>query len=79
MIRGAHRFSRLLLALALLTVFLLTLARHLRLHRFDLELTCPDHRRRYSLFQTARRWLLRRLSLDTVPDWVFGYPIGYFA
>lgn len=79
LIRGAGRFSRLLLALALLTVFLLTLARHLRLHRFDLELTSPDHRQRYSLFQTARRWLLRRLSLDAVPFWVFRFPIGYFA
>jgi hypothetical protein len=69
MIRDPARFSRLLLALALLTVFLLELGRHLRLHQYDLELISPSHRRRLSLFQTARRWLRRRLAQDQLPAW----------
>jgi hypothetical protein len=79
LIREPHRFARLILALALLTVFLLTLGRHLRLHGHDLELTSPSHRRRYSLFQIARRWLRRRLALNAIPDWVSSFPIGHFA
>ena len=52
LIRDPARFPRLILALALLTVFLLKLGRHLRLLRYDLEITSPSHRRRLSLFQT---------------------------
>jgi hypothetical protein len=57
MIRDADCFSQLLLALALLTVFLLELGRSVRLHQYDLELVSSSHRRRLSLFQTASRWL----------------------
>lgn len=69
MIRDADRFSRLLLALVLLTVFLLELGRYLRRNRYDLEIVSPSHRRRLSLFQTARRWLRRRLAQDCLPNW----------
>jgi len=79
MIRDPQRFSRLLLALALLTVFLLQLGRRLRLHQLDLEITSPSHRRRLSLFQTARRWLKRRCSQNRLPQWVFYRPLWHFA
>jgi len=79
MIRDSQRFSHLLLALALLVVFLLTLGRQLRLSHLDLEITSRSHRRRLSLFQTARRWLRRRCSQNCLPRWVFDTPIGYFA
>jgi len=79
LIRDPARFSRLILALALLTVFLLKLGRHLRLLRYDLEITSPSHRRRLSLFQTARRWLKRRLAHNRLPKWVFFDPLWQFA
>lgn len=79
LIRDPQRFTRLLLALALLVIFLLTLGRQLRLTRLDLEITSRSHRRRLSLFQTARRWLRRRCSQQCLPRWVFDIPIGYFA
>lgn len=79
MIRDPQRFARLLLALALLVVFLLTLGRQLRLNHLDLEMTSRSHRCRLSLFQTARRWLRRRCSQHSIPRWVFDTPIGYFA
>lgn len=79
LIRDAQRFARLLLALALLTVFLLTLGRQLRLQKRDLEITSPAHRRRLSLFQTARRWLCRRLAQDRLPDWPSSHPLWQFA
>ena len=78
LIRDPARFSRLLLALALLTVFLLALGRQVRLHGDDLEITSPFHRRRLSLFQTARRWLQRRLAQDRLPYWTRSYPLGQF-
>jgi hypothetical protein len=79
MIRDPQRFARLILALALLTVFLLTLGRQLRLHHTDLVLGSPAHRRRLSLFQTARRWLRRQMAQDYLPTWIFHYPLGYFV
>ncbi len=79
LVHDPNRFSRLLLVLALLTVFLLTLGRRLRLSKHDLEITSPAHRRRLSLFQTARRWLHRRLALDALPDWLFPTPFWQFA
>lgn len=79
MIRDPKRFSRLILALALLTVFLLQLGRTLRLLRLDLEITSPSHRRRLSLFQTARRWLKRRCSQQRLPSWIFHRPFWQFA
>lgn len=79
LIRDPTRFSRLLLALALLTVFLLTLGRQLRLQGDDLEITSPSHRRRLSLFQTARRWLQRRLAHERVPAFLSSRPLWQFA
>ena len=79
MIRDTARFSRLILALALLTVFLIILGRRLRQRQADLEITSPSHRRRLSLFQAARRWLKRRLTLGRLPDWVFDQPFWHFA
>jgi hypothetical protein len=79
LIRDPNRLSRLLLVLALLTAFLLSLGRRLRLSKYDLEITSPAHRRRLSLFQTARRWLHRRLALDALPDWLFLTPFWQFA
>lgn len=73
------RLSRLLLALALLVFFLLALGRHLRLTQRDLELTSPAHRTRLSLFQTARRWLLRRLAQLRLPDHLFVFHLRRFA
>jgi hypothetical protein len=69
----------LLLALALLTVFLLTLGRQLRLQHYDLGVTSPSHRRRLNLFQTARRWLRRRLAQDRLPNWLSYHPFWHFA
>ena len=73
------RLSRLLLALALLVFFLLALGRHLRLTQLDLELTSPSHRTRLSLFQTARRWLLRRLAQYRLPSHLFDFHSRRFA
>ena len=61
-IPSPERMARFLLALALLVFFLLALGRQLRLQKLDLELLAPSHRKRLSLFQCARRWLLRRLA-----------------
>jgi len=71
MIRDPQRISRLLLALALLVVFLLILGRRIRLARLDLEILSPSHRFRLSLFQTARRWLHWRLARNLLPDFLF--------
>jgi len=79
LIRDPARFSRLLLALALLTVFLLSLGRQLRLQGYDLEITSPSHRRRLSLFQTARRWLRRQLAQNQLPPLIFLHPLGQFT
>lgn len=78
-VRTPQRMSRLLLALALLVFFLLALGRHLRLKQLDLELCSPSHRTRLSLFQTARRWLLRRLAQHRLPDSLFLFQLRRFA
>lgn len=78
LIREADRFSRLLLALALLMVFLLSVGRQLRLRGADLEILSPSHRHRLSLFQTACRWLRQQLAHDDLPHWVLAYPLGQF-
>lgn len=78
-IRSPERMARFLLALALLVFFLLALGRQLRLNRLDLELTSPSHRTRLSLFQTARRWLLRRLTRHQLPDSLFLPHLRRFA
>ena len=74
-----QRLSRLLLALALLVFFLLALGRYLRLAQLNLELTSPSHRFRLSLFQTARRWLLRRLAQHRLPTHLFDFHFRRFA
>ena len=78
-IRDPQRFSRLLVALALLVVFLLTLGRQVRLRQLDLEITSPSHRYRLSLFQMARRWLLLRCARDQLPRWLYEYPFGHIV
>lgn len=78
LIRDPQRFARLLLVLALLTVFLLALGRQVRLHQRDLDITSPSHRRRFSLFQTARRWLKRRLAQERLPLPPALIPLGHF-
>ncbi|MEM9954589.1 MAG: transposase [Chloroflexota bacterium] len=78
-IRCPKRMARFILALALLVFFLLALARRLRLQQLDLELTSPSHRTRLSLFQTARRWLLRRLAQHQLPDQLFDFHLRRFA
>lgn len=78
-IRSPERMARFLLALALLVFFLLALGRLLRLKHLDLELTSPSHRTRFSLFQTARRWLLRRLARHQLPDRLFEFHLRRFA
>lgn len=70
MIRDPKRISRLLLALALLVVMLLNIGRHIRLAHLDLEITSSSHRCRLSLFQTARRWLKRRIVRNLLPDFL---------
>lgn len=79
MIRDPKRISRLLLALALLVVFLLSLGRRIRLAHLDLEILSPSHRKRLSLFQMARRWLKRRLARDLLPDFLFKDILVQFA
>lgn len=79
LLRDPLRFSRLLLALALLTVFLLSLGRRLRLLGYDLEITSPSHRRRLSLFQTAHRWLRHRFALGRLPPCLSPQPLWLFA
>jgi hypothetical protein len=78
-IRSPERMARFLLALALLVFFLLALGRQLRLQQLDLELYSPSHRSRFSLFQTARRWLLRRLALFRLPHHLFEPSFRRFA
>ncbi len=79
LIRDPARFSRLILALALLTVFLVSLGRQVRLQRCDLEMTSPAHRRHLSLFQTAHRWLQRHLAHDRLPSLLSFHPLGHFT
>lgn len=78
-IPSPERMARFILALALLVFFLLALGRQLRLLQLDLEILSPSHRRRLSLFQTARRWLLRRLAQQRLPDLFFLFHLRRFA
>jgi len=78
-IRDPQRFSRLLLALALLVVFMLAIGRQVRFRQLDLEITSPSHRRRLSLFQTAYRWLQFRFARDRLPEWVYQHPFGHIV
>jgi len=58
-----ERFSRLLLAVAVLYLWLLSLARQVYRLRLFMRLTYRPLRHRYSLFQVGRRWLAKQLSL----------------
>jgi hypothetical protein len=71
LLRHAHRLSRLLLAIALLTIWMLALGRQACVSGAINELVCRSHRRRYSQFQLGRRWLKRRIHLDKPFD-LFG-------
>jgi len=67
------RFSRLLLAIALLYIWVLGLARRVCLTRQLRSLTYRVYDHRYSLFQIGRRWLAKQLTLgkSLVPDPAF--------
>jgi hypothetical protein len=69
----ADRFSRLLLAIALLYVWVLSIARRVCLTRQVRKLTYRIHDHRYSLFQIGRRWLSKQLTLgqSLTPDPTF--------
>jgi Transposase DDE domain len=58
------RFSRLLLAVALLYVWVLSLARRLCFTAAAKSFTARPLFQRYSRFQFARRWLAKQLTLD---------------
>lgn len=68
-LQHAERFSKLVLVVALLIVWMITLARQVRIQRLDRQLTYRYAQGRYSLFQIGRRWLKKQLTLgrDTVP------------
>jgi hypothetical protein len=67
------RFSRLLVAIALLYVWVLCLARRICITRQMRALTYRLFEQRYSLFQIGRRWLAKQLTLgkSLVPDPAF--------
>jgi len=58
------RFSRLLLAIALLYVWVLSVARQVRLLRLDRELSYRVAEDRYSLFHLGYRWMKKRLTMS---------------
>src|SRR5260221_1722877 len=64
------RFSRLLLAVVLLYVWVLSVARRLCFTQAAKRLTAGPLFQRYSLFQFARRWLAKQLTLgkSLLPD-----------
>jgi hypothetical protein len=72
-LQHADRFSRLLLAIALLYVWVLSVARRICLTRQVRSLTYRLHDQRYSLFQIGRRWLAKQLTLGKalIPDQAF--------
>lgn len=62
-LQHADRFSRLLVAIALLYVWVLSIARRVCLTRQVRSLTYRIFDHRYSLFQIGRRWLTKQLTL----------------
>jgi hypothetical protein len=68
-----ERFSRLLLAVALLYVWVLSIARRLCFTQAAKRFTARPIFQRYSRFQFARRWLAKQLTLgkSLVPDALF--------
>lgn len=79
LLRHPDRLSRLLLAIALLTIWMLALGREACVSGAIDELLCRSHRRRYSLFQLGRRWLKRQLSLDKPFDLFGRRPFWHIA
>ncbi len=69
-LQRADRFSRLLIAIALLVVWVLSLARRVRIRRLDRRMTYRANDNRYSSFQIGRRWLAKQLTLGKplIPD-----------
>jgi hypothetical protein len=69
-LQDPDRFSRLLLAVALLYVWVLSVPRRLCFTQAAKRLTARPLFQRYSLFQFARRWLAKQLTLgkSLVPD-----------
>jgi hypothetical protein len=67
------RFSRLLVAIALLYLWVLSIARRVCITGQMRSLTYRIHDRRYSMFQIGRRWLAKQLTLGKalVPDLAF--------
>lgn len=63
-LQDPQRFSRLLLAIALLYVWVLSVARQVRMLRLDRELSYRVVEDRYSLFQLGYRWMKKRLTLS---------------
>jgi len=72
-LQHAARFSRLLLAIALLYLWVLCVARRVCLSGQLRSLTYRIYDHRYSLFQIGRRWLAKQLTLgqSLVPDRTF--------
>jgi len=68
-LQHVERFSKLLVVIALLLVWIITLARQVRIKRFDRQLTYRYSQGRYSLFQIGKRWLKKQLTLGrcTIP------------
>lgn len=57
------RFSRLLVAIALLYLWVVSIARQVRLRRLHREITYRAHEQRLSIFQLGYRWIKKRLAL----------------
>jgi len=72
-LQHTDRFSRLLVAIALLYVWVLSIARRVCLTRQVRSLTYRIFDHRYSLFQIGRRWLSKQLTLgkSLIPDLAF--------
>jgi hypothetical protein len=72
-LQHTDRFSRLLLAIALLYVWVLSIARRVCITRQVRRLTYRIFDHRYSLFQIGRRWLSKQLTLgkSLIPDPAF--------
>jgi hypothetical protein len=74
------RFSRLLIAIALLYLWVIAVARRVRLLRLDRTLTYRWDEHRLSLFQIGRRWIKKQLTLARPPvpepdfsPWILSY------
>jgi hypothetical protein len=64
-LQHAERLSRLILVVALLYVWIIAIARHVRVTGLFRTLTYRIHDNRYSMFQIGLRWFRKQLSLGT--------------